>query len=456
MNVQRFTGRNAREAMAKVRTTLGVQAVVLANRPIPEGVEILAIPGTDMPASDAAVPAHGEAGRKPAPRSRVVPMSTMSFENYVRERQKQQDTRPCAVNSAEGFHGSPIPEAQPEALRLFPANAGAGITPDSGKNIPMADMGHAVMHELRAMQTLLSSQLSSLSWFDSVRRSPMQTQLLRLLLGSGFSPGLARRLIDRLPADLGDAESGDWLRNVITQNLRCTKQSDAIAHAGGVYALVGPTGVGKTTTTAKIAANFALTHGAASVGLITMDTYRMAASDQLRAFGRLLGIPVHTARDAASLGDLLDLFEKKKLVLIDTVGAGQRDHRLSDIFSCLPAERVTRLVVLNATAQTETLDEVARAYGTGPGTRCVLTKLDEAVQSGGVLDVAVRHQLVVEGFANGQRVPEDWHSARPQLLTQKALMKRAGPVFMTDEAELGLMMTTPADRDGGYAGSMHA
>jgi flagellar biosynthesis protein FlhF len=276
-----------------------------------------------------------------------------------------------------------------------------------------------------------------------VRRSPSQTQLLRLMIGNGFSPTLARKLVHRLPQDRDEIQAGHWLLEVLANNLRCADK-DSLVEQGGVFALVGPTGVGKTTTTAKLAANFAMKHGAASVGLITVDTYRMGASDQLRAFGRILNIPVHTARDSASLVDLLNLFDKKKLVLIDTVGVGQRDRRLAELFSALPADRVTRLLVLNASAQPETLEEVVQAYGAGAGSRCVISKLDEAVKCGGVIDVAIRHQLVVEGFANGQRVPEDWHAARSHLLVQKALLKQPSPVFMPDDGELGLLLTAPA------------
>jgi len=180
--------------------------------------------------------------------------------------------------------------------------------------------------------------------------------------------------------------------------------------------------------------------------LITVDNYRMAASDQLRAFGRLLNIPVHTAGDAASLNDLLDLFRQKSLVLIDTAGASQRDSRVAEQFDLLPVERITRLLVLNAGAQAETLDEVAEAYGHGPGTRCIISKLDEAVRVGGVIDVAIRRQMVVQGVANGQRVPEDWHPARADLLAHKALTRRAPSVFSSDETDVGLLMTAPSHR----------
>lgn len=476
MNVQRFTGKNAREAIAKVRATLGEHAVVLSNRPIPSGVEILAIPGTDVPDASAP-PTTPSVARAVVTRSKVEPMSTVSFETFVRERQKQQVTptegeapvspQRAAVASAPRAPQQPGRFAAEALAAVAPADAAVAkptmapiattsahvnaAVPTLTDILPTAssaaslDANQVLMDELKSMRSMIASQLSSLSWFDTVRRSPVQTQLLRLMLGNGFSPALARHMVNRLPADRNESEvdASQWLKDVISHNLHCVPEQEAILNAGGVFALVGPTGVGKTTTTAKIAAGFALKHGAASVGLITMDTYRMAASDQLRAFGRLLNIPVHTARDAASLADLLELFDKKQLVLIDTVGASQRDQRLAELFAALPPNKVTRLLVLNAAAQAETLDEVVQAYGQGAGTRCVITKLDEAVKTGGAVDVVVRRHLRVEGIANGQRVPEDWHSARPQLLAQKALLTRPSSVFTTDDSELGLVMTAP-------------
>ncbi len=459
MNVQRFTGKNAREAIAKVRATLGEHAVVLSNRPISSGVEILAIPGTDVPDASAA-PTTPSVARAVVTRSKVEPMSTVSFETFVRERQKQQVAAPESEVPVSpqraAMANAPRAPQQPgrfaaETLAATAAVTTSTVAPSQPEKAPASvaspaafDANQVLMEELKSMRSMIASQLSSLSWFDTVRRSPVQTQLLRLMLSNGFSPALARHMVNRLPADRSDAEAdaSQWLKDVISHNLHCIPEQESILNAGGVFALVGPTGVGKTTTTAKIAAGFALKHGAGSVGLITMDTYRMAASDQLRAFGRLLNIPVHTARDAASLADLLELFDKKQLVLIDTVGASQRDQRLAELFAALPA-KVTRLMVLNAAAQAETLDEVVQTYGQGPGTRCVITKLDEAVKTGGAVDVVVRRHLRVEGIANGQRVPEDWHSARSQLLAQKALQTRPSSVFTTDDSELGLVMTAP-------------
>lgn len=464
MNVKRFVGKNAREAMAQVRAAWGDEAVVLSNRPIPGGVEILALPGT------AEIPVQGARGAAKAA-APVEPMSTFSFERYVRERQRQQEAEPAgapalppvtqaaartAPQEPGRFAASELREVLGEALgeeAVAAARQGVPTLPQApavrsgaaayaDTRDTSADANELLMAEMRAMRGMIASQLSSLSWFDSVRRHPVQTQLLRLMISNGFSPALARQVVHRLPEGLDDQRASQWLLDVLSHNLSCAGD-DAVVQRGGVYALVGPTGVGKTTTTAKIAANFAIRHGAASIGLITVDTYRMAASDQLRAFGQLLNIPVHTARDGASLQDLLQLFEKKKLVLIDTVGVGQRDRRIKELFDALPADKVQRMLVLNACAQAETLEETVQAYGAEPGTRCVISKLDEAVKCGAIIDVAIRRKLRLEGIANGQRVPEDWHAARAQLLVQKALMKQPSSIFTPDDGELGLLLTAP-------------
>lgn len=448
MNVRRFVGKNAREAMAQVRAAYGDQAVVLSNRPVPGGVEILAMPSADVPMR----PVRKEAPASAAARPPSEPMSTLSFEAFVRDRQRQEaqaaETPTATIPPVAPVREPRVPPVRP-VPPVEPARFAAQALQQElqAQAVAAEPAGGELMAEMKQMRQMIAGQLASLSWFDTVRRSPTQTRLLRQMLANGFSPLLARYLVERLPADVADAQAEQWLQDALVRNLPCAG-AGSIQASGGVFALVGPTGVGKTTTTAKIAARFAMQHGAASVGLITVDTYRMAASDQLRAFGRILHIPVHTARDAASLADLLDLFGGKKLVLVDTVGLGQRDRRLAELFAALPPGRIRRLLVLNAGAQGEMLEEVVQAYGVGRGTRCVISKLDEAARCGAALDVVVRHQLQLEGFTNGQRVPEDWHEPRPQLLVHKALMKPPASAFLAADEDLGLVLTAPPARQG--------
>lgn len=516
MNVKRFVGKNVREAMAQVRAAYGDEAVLLSNRAIPGGVEILAMPNAD-------VPVHRETATRAE--TTAEPMSTLSFQEFVRERARKRaaeaseesanalaspartgallkegrdiDTTPAARRVVGGRDPAKaalprvagMPPMEPgnfaateladELAAMCRARSGFGVSqagttadegslpglmtqPNPGRAKAFVEVAEAsgsdtqLLAELKSMRGMIASQLSAISWFDNVRRSATQTRLLRLLIANGFSPALARHFVSHVPSDYSDSQANDWLTGVLTKNLKCVSDADSIVERGGVYALMGPTGVGKTTTTAKMAAQFAMKHGVASLGLITVDTYRMAASDQLRAYGRILNIPVHTAHDSASLLDMLNLFSSKKLVLIDTVGVGQRDRRLSEFFSALPTQKISRLLVLNAEAQAETLEEVVQAYRAGPDSGVVISKLDEAVKTGPVVDLAIRHRLKVLGIANGQRVPEDWHSARAHLLVQRALMDRPSTVFSFDDSELSLMLSAAESGAMSCAGASRA
>jgi flagellar biosynthesis protein FlhF len=206
-----------------------------------------------------------------------------------------------------------------------------------------------------------------------------------------------------------------------------------------VFALVGPTGVGKTTTVAKLAARFAVKYGTNALGLITLDAYRVAAHEQLRAYGRILGTPVHLAQDGATLRELLASMRGKRLVLIDTCGVGPRDERLNEMLAMLAeagrdAQRVQPVLLLNAGSHTETLDETARAWRAPQAAGCILTKLDEAARVGGALDCALRYKLTLLGLTNGQRVPEDLHLPNAKLLAHLAL-KPGGQAFALAESE---------------------
>jgi flagellar biosynthesis protein FlhF len=228
-----------------------------------------------------------------------------------------------------------------------------------------------------------------------------------------------------------------WLQQVVALNLHCEPECDVIDN-GGVYALVGPTGVGKTTTVAKLAARYAVKYGTAGLGLITLDAYRVGAHEQLRTYGRILGAPVHLAQDGATLRELLGSMRAKRLVLIDTCGVSQRDERLNEMLNILDANQVLRLLLLNAASHAETLEDVALAWQADTGAGAILTKVDEAARIGGALDCVMRHRLVLHGLTNGQRVPEDWHAANATLLAHLSL-KPANQLFALADAEGALL-----------------
>jgi flagellar biosynthesis protein FlhF len=214
---------------------------------------------------------------------------------------------------------------------------------------------------------------------------------------------------------------------------------------GGIYALVGPTGVGKTTTAAKLAARCVIQHGASSLALITADGYRIGGQEQLRAYGKILGVIVHSVEDQSDLRIALAELKNKHTVLIDTAGVGQRDQMVAEQTAMLSGANacVKRVLCLSATSTGETLNEVIRAYEGDGLAGSIITKLDEAATLGGVLDTVIRHKMSLFYVANGQRVPEDIHVANPEHLVDVAFKLRRKVVpFQIRDDELPLIMAT--------------
>lgn len=273
-----------------------------------------------------------------------------------------------------------------------------------------------VLHEIHSMRDMIEEQLASLAWNKAQRRDPLRGQLLRTLLGAGFSAHMARDLLADLPAGLNHAGGLDYLKSAMACRIPMLENEDALMNEGGVYALVGPTGVGKTTTTAKLAARCVLRFGAEKLALITTDTYRIGAYEQLRIYGQILGVAVHAVKDVGDLETVLESLQDKHMVLIDTVGMSQRDRALSDQIAmlCNVSRPVKRLLLLNTASHGDTLNEVVKAYrqSAEPDSGndlagCILTKVDEATHPGAVLDIVIRHQLPVHYVSSGQKVPEN-------------------------------------------------
>ena len=473
MNVKRFTARTPREALALVRQAFGDDAVVLSTRPAANGVEVLAMapeslsmfeqvaaaqtPAKPAPAASTAAPA--------APASTVsedvdeLSMSTLTFQDYVRERMLKR--RQAELAQPAHLVALPVPAASAPApvapaLVLPPLLSDAVCAPEPAPASPTtqaenARRDSAMLHEFRQVRGLIEERFGALAFMEKLQRSPQRAGLTQKLLDCGFSPALIRKLVEVLPADCGDELQ--WAAGVLERNLVAAESEAAVETIGGVFALVGATGVGKTTTTAKIAAAFATQHGSGNLGLITLDAYRVGAQEQLRTYGRILGVSVHTAHDRASLEDLLDLLSAKTMVLIDTAGMAQRDARTRELLEMLSHRSISKLLVVNAAAQGETIEDVMVSYHAATCRGVVISKLDEAVKLGPALDAVIRHKLRVVGVANGQRVPEDWHRLSSQALVQRALRAQPNTSWKLDADEVSLVF---AGLQGHFAHSAHA
>ena len=329
-----------------------------------------------------------------------------------------------------------VPRANVEVQRDMPRPAELPDLPGRGRR-DQQDM----MNELRSMKGLIEERFGALAFMEKLQRQPTQARLTQKLLEIGFSPALTRKLVEGCPAAFS-AEVPDettWASHVLSRNLISDDKGQALEEQGGVFALIGSTGVGKTTTTAKLAAAFATRYGASNLGLITLDAYRVGAHEQLRAYGRILGVPVHTAHDRASLEDLLELLSNKKMVLVDTAGMAQRDQRCAELLDMLAHPSIRRVLVINAAQQGETIEDVVNAWRAAECHGVVLSKIDEAVKLAPALDTMIRNRLKILGVANGQRVPEDWHRLSAQALVQRALRTTAAGAWRMDRADVNLI-----------------
>jgi flagellar biosynthesis protein FlhF len=472
-NVKRFTARTSREALQRVRQALGADAVVLSTRPSSDGgVDVLAMGpegigqieqfGSAVHAAPPVVASTGsvrtEAATEVQRDVEQLSMSTLSFQDYVRDRmlkRRQAERDPLtapepvlAAVSAPMPTPAPVPPLLREEVRGIDHPTPALADPDAARR------GEAMMDELRSMKGLIEERFGALAFMEKLQVSPRRAALTRSLLDAGFSPVLIRKLAEGLAVDGADDEA--WTAGVLERNLIAAEQEAALEDTGGVYALIGATGVGKTTSTAKIAAAFATQHGSGNLGLITLDAYRVGAQEQLRTYGRILGVPVHTAHDRASLEDLLELLAGKKMVLIDTAGVGQRDARTRELLEMVSHRSIQKLLVINAAAQGETIEDVMGAYRATVCRGVVLSKIDEAVKLGPALDAVIRHRLRVVGVANGQRVPEDWHRLSAQALVQRALRAPTHPSWKFDAAEVSLVFAGARGAARAAAAPMHA
>ena len=476
MNVRKFFGSNTREALRQVRDVLGADALILSNRRVEGGVEIMAVADNEMQAltySDKPVAQEMQpASRQPAIQPETIaailhkrqqpapnpgPAQTVRVPEFQTLKSPSFGSTGAAayIEQAGGQpewraptpQDIPMPQAQPvmhedePAMPHLgpmrePAAGGAfaepardpwGVPQQTVPSIANDPVVQEMAQELKRMRSLLESQLSGFAWGELARKDPLKAELMRTLLGCGFSPQLSRKLLDALPAGL-DAERGiKWLKAAMMHNLRVVESGADFVTRGGVHALVGPTGVGKTTTVAKLAARAVLKFGADKVALITTDSYRIGAHEQLKIYGRILNVPVHAVKDEAELEMTLADLTRSHLILIDTVGMSQRDRRITEQveFLCGRGDRVRRHLILPATAQSVTLDDIVRAYQGSGMDGVILSKIDESMSIAPAIDCLIRHGLDVHYVTNGQKVPEDLHLANALYLVDRAFKVRA-------------------------------
>jgi flagellar biosynthesis protein FlhF len=383
-----------RNAMRQVREALGPDAVILETARTGGGVEISAA------IDDSVAPESGNALRA-----------------YASEKFGETESGP--------------------AVRIDQGNSpnGGWYQPPRAPGAATGSELDEMRAEMRSIRSLLEAQVGRLLWDEKSRQSPATATLLRHFTQLGLDPDIARQLATRAATD---HPIGGWTAGLRTLVEQVPVADCDVVAAGGVYAVIGPTGVGKTTSIAKLAARAAQQYGPEAVGLVTTDTFRVAAREQLETFGQIMGVPVASATDAQSLTEALAALERRKLVLVDTAGMSQRDPRLPEQLARLaaPDMGLATLLAVSAATASGALQEIVDVFRTAQPVGCILTKTDEATSLGGALSVLIRSGLPLAYVANGQRVPEDLHLMRNRQswLAKIAveLMRRDSRVVDTD------------------------
>ena len=299
--------------------------------------------------------------------------------------------------------------------------------------------------QMSEMKALLSGHLAANMWSSLQQDSPARALLTRRLLNAGLSSQVIAQMLSDLPAEdtlealLGHAQR--WVQARLE-----TRDAFALFDQGGVYAFLGPTGVGKTTTVAKIAARCVLRYGRQQVALLTTDTYRIGAQEQLKVFARILGLPVVSLRDSEDLQSKVSELSRRKIVLLDTAGVGQHDTMMLEQLDMIRegCADVRRVLVMSATTSTRTMDDVVEAHQNALGVHnidaAIVTKMDEGMSLAPAMDCVMRHRLPLLFLANGQRVPEDLFTADAAYLAHRTVNPRGRDASDTDVAHIPALM----------------
>ena len=408
MQVKRFFAADMRQAMKLVRDELGADASIIANRRVAGGVELTAALDYQIPAAPA---------RQANPELEVELRKTQA---RIATAQAELTSR---VEVDAGQNGQLF--AAPAALAAKPAPRAAA--PRSMAAAPGADQHalEAMRFELHGLRELIEVQLGSIAWGQMQTRKPQQANLWRRLQRMGLSAELARALLERV-AKVGEPRQAWRMLLAHLAHAIRTPQVEPLEE-GGVIALVGPAGMGKTTTLAKLAARYVLKYGAQNIALVSMDSYRIGAQEQLKTLGRILNVSVTQVDPGQSLTQALAPLARKRVVLVDTAGLPGSAPELRMQLETLAGRGVKakNYLVLAATSQSQVLKAAYHSYKRCGLSGCILTKLDEATSLGEVLGLAISQHLPVAYVADGPRIPDDLQVPRSHQLVSRAVSLQA-------------------------------
>lgn len=453
MSTHKFTAPDMRQALKMVRDQLGADAVILSNRKVAAGVEIIAaadynvflaehqererqthhVPPFMDNAAPIKAPAQGDPARVIAQDKNADAALSQQMKRFAQQQAASPAKRPFGDEWLKQISEmESVEEAEPrvaishQGRRQLQGEPAARVAPAPAQVAPMqatlpnAELS-AMRNEISQLRSMLNVQLANVAWGDFSFRHPLEANVFKRLTRLGLSPALCRKLLRNLKPEM-DVKSA-WQNSLkeLGEDLPLM-QEDILAH-GGIFAFVGPAGVGKTTTIAKLATKYVLEHGPDDIALVTTDSYRIAGHEQLSTLGRILKVPVRVVTEQHPLDQILRALSRKKLILIDTAGLSHKDQVHKEQMRILEnmGANIQRWLVLSSTAQRRILDRAVDDYKHLNLEGCIFTKLDESASLGEALSVAIESQLPIAYITDGQNIPDDIEVPQPSRLINHAI-----------------------------------
>lgn len=467
MKIKRFFAADIRQAMRMVKEELGADAVIMSNRTVDGGIEIVAARDFDEQSIQNKLQEQAaDPNNPPADKAKKIVLPNFDAAKkrlqLLNSQRKQRATAYAPEQSARPHRFATerdssaasgerrkveqyVGYAEKIQLRAKPETTAAKIEPSVDREeLPKTSKAPEkqinlsnkllieMSKELKYLRTTMDAKLATINWTPNPQTTPARTDLLQRLAGMGISKKLSNTIANQFNKDSDPEALFEKAREMLVKVLPIAE--DNFLEAGGIIALIGPTGVGKTTTIAKLAAKFMLKHGSNQLALITTDNYRIGAYEQLNTYGRILDVPVRVAANAEELRNFINNFADRRLILIDTAGMNQRDMKLVEQINTLQQNElaIKSYLVMSAATEYKAMNAIIKAFALFSPQASILTKLDEAVTIGSAVSSIIEHNLPLSFITDGQQVPEDIHSPHAHFLIEHCVAELNAETNLSD------------------------
>ena len=426
MNLKRYRVKNIKEALAFIKRDLGPDALIVSTRQVKEGKGAFGMFGKTM----LEVTAAASEVKNPSTHAKAI--ETKSVEKYKHDSEISEATmantfltpkNKSALSISDETRKMMLPIQ--EELKGIRLNLGDLSNQSDGLNNHMMGQLKNELGEMRHMLHILASRSNSLSEPDIPENLLLLYQQMKF---SGLEEKFARRIVLEAQRNMNedDVENYAYVKIFIARMLmkiiKITKGLEGIKPQQKIVALLGPTGVGKTTTVVKIASEQMIKYKR-KVALISVDTNRSSASRQIRSFAKIIKAPISVVTDKSEMNKAITSYEDYESIIIDTDGCSQRNEKqlleMREFFD--ERGRINNYLVLSATSKDSDMNEVTRKFGSMPIDSIIFTKLDESATYGSLFNHAIRFKKPLSYLSVGQKIPEDIEIASKERLVDLLL-----------------------------------